>query len=52
MTPDFDVLEKEIQRVFKQLGSICCDVQSHIWIIQILCNAYKECAGHPLSIDY
>lgn len=47
-----DVLEREIQRVFKKLPSICCDVNSHLFIIQVLCDAFKNASGRELSTDY
>ena len=49
---DTKILEKEIQRVFKRLPKICSDVSSHIFIIQTLCDGYKELTGKDISLDY
>lgn len=45
-------LEKELQRLFKKLPDICCDINSHLFIIQVLDDAYKKLTGKPISIDY
>ena len=49
---EIDVLEKEIQRVFKKLPSVCCDINSVLFIIQTLDNAFKEVSGRPVSTNY
>ena len=47
-----EVVEKEIQRVFKKLPSICCDAMSHIYIIDALCERFREDFGREISTDY
>ncbi len=49
---DPKTLEKEIQRVFKKLGGICCDINSHLFIIQALDDAFKNLTGRNISTDY
>lgn len=52
MNVEVEVLEKEIQRVFKKLPSICSDVNSHIYIIDALCRKFKADTGRDISINY
>lgn len=52
MEVDKDILEKEIQRVFKKLPSICCDVPAHLYIIDALCRKFKDDFGVEISTDY
>lgn len=47
-----DILEKEIQKVFKKLPSICCDVPAHLYIIDALCKKFKDDFGVEISTDY
>ena len=47
-----DLLEKEIQKVFKKLPNICCDVNSHLFIIQVLSDAFKNLTGRNISLNY
>lgn len=49
---DKEILEKEIQRLFKKLPSICCDINSHIYIIDALCRKFKQDFGVEISNDY
>lgn len=49
---DAKILEEEIQRVFKRLPRICSDTSSHMFIIQTLCEGYKELTGKEISLDY
>lgn len=49
---DAKILEEEIQRVFKRLPKICSDVRSLMFIIQTLCEGYKELTGKDISLDY
>ena len=49
---DANTLEKEIQRVFKNLPSICCDVMSLLWIVKALCDKFCEMTGRNISTDY
>lgn len=52
MEVDEKTLEREVQRVFKKLGGICCDVMSHLWIIKTLDDGFKEMTGRNISTDY
>lgn len=52
MKVDPAILEKEIQNVFKKLPNICCDIASHLFILQSLLDAYKKLTGKDLSTDY
>lgn len=52
MEIEIDILEKEIQSVFKKLPNICCDVPSHLFIIQSLLDAFRNASGRELSSDY
>ncbi|MBQ7602954.1 MAG: hypothetical protein IJU58_02290 [Clostridia bacterium] len=45
-------VEQEIQKVFKKLPGICCDVPSILYIIDALCRKFKEDFGTDISTDY
>lgn len=47
---DGNILEEELQRVFKKLPNICCDTASLIFIIDTLDKAYYEKFGKRLDI--
>ena len=49
---DKDVLEKEIQRVFKKLPSICCDTASHLYIMDAILRKFKQDFGVEVSTKY
>lgn len=49
---DANTLEKEIQRVFKNLPSICCDVMSLLWIVKALDDKFYEMTGRYTSTNY
>lgn len=47
-----EILEKEIQRLFTKLPSICCDINSHLYIIDALCRKFKQDFNVEISTDY
>lgn len=49
---DKEVLEKEIQRVFKKLPSICCDTTSHLYIMDAILRKFKQDFGVEVSTKY
>lgn len=54
MTIEVDkvILEKEIQRVFKNLPNICCDTASYLYIVNTLVAAYEEDFKCEFNTDY
>lgn len=52
MEVDKNILEKEIQKVFKKLPSICCDTASLLYIYDVLCRKFKNDFGVDISTNY
>lgn len=51
-TVDEELLEKDIQRIFKKLPRICSDINVIICIIEILNSSFNELFGRYISGDY
>lgn len=49
---DTDLLEKEIQRVFMKLPSICSDTASHLYIMDAVLRKFKQDFGVEVSTNY
>jgi hypothetical protein len=52
VTVNKDILEKEIQRVFKKLPGITTDTASLIYIMDALDKKFEADFGSKISTDY